>query len=157
MNAKPLRKLFMFLLLSGGLLIVLALLFGREWRDWQSSSSWQTVTTQDFTIQPKSSSVRYRYVVDGQEYENDRIVFFVLAPFQDDRVLNWINTNRQATELTVFYAPDAPEQSVLVRSGLEDPWFVQFPIICGIAGLMLLLPLLFFGGLWRWLRQQFTN
>ena len=157
MNPKIIRKLMMFLLLSGGMLIVLALLFGREWRDWQDSSSWQRTTTNDFTIQPKNSSVRYRYVVAGQEYEGDRIYFFVLAPFQDDRVLRWLDTNRNATELIVHYDPDAPERSVLVRGGLNDEWFWQYPIICGVAGLLILLPLFFFGGLWRWLRQQFTN
>ena len=157
MNPKITRKLIMFLLLSGGMLIVLALLFGREWRDWQSSSSWQRTTTSDFTIQPKNSSVHYRYVVAGQEYEGDRVYFFVLTPFQDDRVLRWLDINHNATELIVHYDPDAPERSVLVRGGLDDPWFWRFPLICGVAGLLILLPLLFFGGLWRWLRQQFAN
>ncbi len=157
MNPKSIRWLVTFLLVSGGIFVFLMLRFGAERRDWLDSSSWQRVTTRDFTIQPKNSSVHYRYIVNDQEYEGDRIYFFVLAPFQDDRVLGWINTNRNATELIVHYDPDAPERSVLVRSGLEDPWFLQFPIICGFAGLVILLPLLFFGSLWRWLRRQFPN
>lgn len=156
MNPQFVKRLVTFLLVIGGIIFYLLLTLSSEWRDWNNSSSWQSVTTQDFTIQPKNSSVRYRYVVEDQAYEGDRITFFVLAPFQDDRVLNWINTNRQATELTVFYDPQAPSHSVLVRE-LEAQWFWQFPIICGIVGLLILLPLLFFGGLWRWLRQQFAN
>ncbi len=157
MTHKKIRTLFTFLLVSSGLLILLALLFGAEWRDWQSSSSWQRTTTHDFTIQPKSSSIRYRYVVNGQEYEGDRIYFFVLAPFQDNRVLQWINVNRNATKLIVHYDPNAPDRSVLVRGGLNNEWFWQYYFICGVVGLVVLLPLLFFGGMWRWLRQQFPN
>ncbi len=157
MNPKTVRNLTTFLLFSSGLLILLALLFGAEWRDWKASSSWQTVTTRDFTIQPKNSSVRYHYVVNNQTYEGDRIYFFVIAPFQDDRVLRWIDVNRSANELIVHYDPDMPERSVLVRGGLNSEWFWQFPIICGVAGLMILLPLLLFSGLWRWLRQQFAT
>ncbi|MCA9919934.1 MAG: DUF3592 domain-containing protein [Anaerolineales bacterium] len=152
-----LRRVAQYLLISGGLLILLALMLSGEWRDWQDSSSWQHVTTSDFTIQPKNSSARYRYIVDGQQYEGGRIYFFVLARFQDDRVLRWLEFNRQAEELTVYYDPDLPQRSVLVRGGLEDPWFLQFPIICGVAGLFVLIPVVIFGSLWRWLQQQFPN
>ncbi len=156
MNPQSVKRIVTFVLVSGGIFIFLALLFRTEWRDWKDSSSWQTVTTRDFTIQPKNSSVHYRYIVNDQAYEGDRTHFFVLAKFQDDRVLDWIAENRQATELIVYYDSKAPGRSVLVRE-LDPQWFWQYPLICGFAGFVILLPLLFFGTLWRWLRRQFPN
>jgi len=156
MKPQFVKRFVTFLLISGGIVLWLALLFSGEWRDWADSDSWQNVTTRDFSFQPKSSSIRYRYAVNDQEYEGDRSHFFVLAKFQDDRVLDWIVENRQVNELIVYYDPDPPGRSVLVRE-LDSQWFWQYPLICGIAGLAILLPLLFFGTLWRWLRQQFTG
>jgi hypothetical protein len=157
MRQRFVHRFVIGILVAGGLLFFLFLIFFSEWRDWRDSDSWQAVTTREFTIQPKSSSVRYRYVVDDRVYEGDRIHFFVLAPFQDDRVLGWIDGNRQVTELTVYYDPEAPERAVLVRTGLTDVWFMQFVLICGVAGIVVLVPVLFFGGLWRWLWRQFQT
>ncbi len=146
----------LFLLTVICLLGWLLVFVGREWRDWQHSDEWQRVTTTTFAIQPKSSRVTYHYAVNGTTYRGQRTHFFVIAPFQDSRVLNWIDENRDATTLTVYYDPDTPIRSVVVRE-VEAAWAGQWLLICGVALLFGVLPLIFFGGLWRWLWRQFAR
>ena len=125
-----------------------------DFRDWLDSDTWTATQSTSLTIQPKTSRVIYTYTVGGQEYSSERTHFFVTAPYLDDRHLAWLNTYRQATGTTVYYNPDAPERAVLVREG-GSVLGIQWMVMAGYACLVCLLPVILFGGIWWWLRQQF--
>ena len=147
-------KLLLPSLVLMAILLALFIIVGRDLRDWADSDSWVTVQTADFTIQPKTSLVQYRYTINSQTYESERTHFFVSATFQDPRHLAWLNSHRQATEITVYYDPDAPQRAVLVPE-ITSIWELQLPLALLMACVIILLPILFFGFLWRWLRRQF--
>lgn len=149
-----LKSLLPFILCIIGGTLWIASQVAIDTRDWLNSDTWVATQSTRLTIQPKTSTVIYDYEVDGQTYTNRRTLFFVGALYDDARHLAWLNAHRQATAVTVYYDPIAPEQAVLVRE-VPSTLFLEWIFTIGYVGFVCLLPGLFFGAVWWWLRRQF--
>ncbi len=134
-----------------GLCNWLLLNIGEDLRDYSDSSRWETVMTSTFDI-GKSGQVEYVYFVDERRYTNRRTHFFAGRDGDHARLNEWINSNRQAAEITVYYNPNVPERSVLVPT-IDWEWMLQIGITAVIILLSILLPYLFFRYMWGWLRN----
>jgi hypothetical protein len=139
-----------------GIGLWLALWAAAEVRDWLDSDTWAATESTSLTIQPKTSQVMYTYQVGGREYTGQRTHFFVSTPYQDDRHLTWLNEHRQASVVTVYYDPDAPGQAVLVRQ-VDLTVGINAGLVAGAVCLSCGLPLIVVGGLWWWMRSQFSD
>lgn len=123
-------------------------------RDWLDSDTWLSTPSSQLEIHSRSSRVRYQYTVDGQIYRSERTHFFMGAPYRSERHLGWLRRHRRAEEVAVYYDPDWPSRAVLVPTVERGVWSGMALTVFWVA-LLVLGPLLFFGGLWWWLWRQF--
>lgn len=122
-----------------------ALRVGLELRDWLDSDTWR-VTRSMLIDQQLDGGVRYGYEVDGWPYVSERTHFFHLSAYLDDRPRRWLDINRGLTAVAVFYDPDDPQRSVLVRRVDGTVW--RIPALLGLLWL-LALGAVIIGGWWR--------
>ena len=118
-------------------------------RDWQDSDTWAATPSSSFSIQSKTSQVRYTYVVDGQTYHGRQVRFFEWLLYSDGTDLEWQHTHRDVPVVTVYYDPEQPERAVLVREVEQER---VIALLLGIAYAVLVIggPLLLFGAFWWW-------
>ena len=120
----------------------------REYQEWQDSSRWEAVQSSYFIL--SRGQVYYEYEVNGQTYDNDR-VRFLSALFNPSTGLDtqWANENRQKTVVAVYYNPDNPARSVLVRD-VDTNKILFGSIGTTFACLIMLAPILFYVVFVRW-------
>jgi len=119
-------------------------------RDWQDSATWAATPSSSFSIQSKTSQVRYTYVVDGQTYHGRQVRFFEWLLYSDGKDLEWQHAHRDVPVVTVYYDPEQPERAVLVRK-VERERVIALLLSIAYAGLVIGGPLLLFGAFWWWL------
>lgn len=133
-------------------LLVLLLVFTasniREYYEWQDSPRWESVQSTYFIL--SRGQVYYEYEVNGQIYDNDRVRFLSVI-FNPSTGLDteWANENRQKTEVTIYYNPENPARSVLVREIDTDKFFYG-SIGVTLACLTMLAPILLYVLFVRW-------
>lgn len=139
------RKVFLLLtaLLTGAALWGMARL-GLELRDWLDSHTWEVTRSTGVAVEP-GGGVTYGYEVDGWPHTGQRTHFFLTVSYLDDRPRRWLDANRNATAVAVFYDPDAPTRAVLVPRVETTVWVAP--------GVVVLLPLLGLGALAWWRRH----
>ena len=130
------------------------LLLGREWRDWRGSESWATVGSSSFAGSTKSGTVRYEYEINGEKFTGSRVRFFEFPLYNDGRDTGWIQEQRNATSVTIYYDPSSPERAVLVRE-IEQGRVITAVMSLAVFVGALLAPILFFGFVWRRLLRAF--
>jgi len=118
---------------------------GLELRDWLDSHTWEVTRSTGVLVEP-GGGVIYGYEVEGWPHTGQRTHFFLTVSYLDDRPRRWLDANRNAIAVAVFYDPDAPGRAVLVPRVGATAWV-------GL-GTMALAPLLALGGLlWGWRRR----
>ncbi|MEM7114177.1 MAG: hypothetical protein AAF614_17215 [Chloroflexota bacterium] len=127
----------------------------REYYEWQDSPRWESVQSTYFIL--SRGQVYYEYEVNGQAYDNDR-VRFLSAFFNPSTGLDtgWANENRRKTKVTVYYDPDNPARSVLVRE-VDTDMFLYGSIGATVACLVMLAPILFYVVFVRWFWRKATD
>lgn len=156
MKSRKTRSFILFLLFA---MVVLAwLLFStwRDWQDWRESEGWPSTTSSSFAINHKSSRVRYTYLVKNQEYTSSRARFFERLLYEGIGDLEWQQAHRDATEVMVYYDPEHPERSVLVRE-VESERVLMLLLTLVYCGLALLLPFFLIGLSFWTLRHLFRG
>jgi len=149
------RWLWPVLLLLG--VVVWSLLrLALDLRDWLDSDTWVTTTSTHLEIRPRVSEVRYRYTVDGQTHSGERTHFFMGAPHLSERHLRWLHRHRRAEQVTVYYDPHWPSRAVLVPTVASGVW-AGMALTGFWVALLVLGPVLVFGGLWWWLWRQLRH
>ena len=123
----------------------------QDWQDWRDSDSWAKTTSTHFAINHKSSRVSYSYLVNGQSYTGTRVRFFE----------GWLydgltDLHRDVNEVTIYYDTQAPQRAVLVKDiDLARVATQLFTLVyCALA---FLLPFLFIGLSFWWLRRAFRG
>lgn len=146
-----LLMLFIFALLAWQLFRV-----ARDGRDWRDSDSWLSTTSSSFAISHKSSTIRYTYLVDGVEYTSYRVRFFEGLLYERIGDLESQQAHRDITEVTVYYDPEHPQRSVLVRE-VEFERVLMLLLTLVHCGLALLQPFILIGLSWWILRRLFRG
>ena len=136
-------------------IIIFSVMNIREYYEWQDSPRWESVQSTYFIL--SRGQVYYEYEVNGQTYDNNR-VRFLSTFFNPSGSLDteWANKNRQKTEVTVYYNPDNPARSVLVREVDTDKFFYG-SIGVTVACLAMLAPVLFYLLFVRWFWRKATD
>ncbi len=98
-----------------------------NWTEFQDSETWSTTDgviietniyqeydseDEEYSYEP---NITYRYVVDGAQYESDRIGFFSKSYDTQAEAQEVIDSYRQTSNVEVIYNPDNPEKAVLER------------------------------------------
>ena len=82
-----------------------------------------------------SVDVRYRYELDGQEFEGDRLRFGNVSYKSRSKAQKVMNRYPRGKEVEVFYDPENPQSSVLIK-GIGLSW-----LAVGLGAAMFLLGL----------------
>ena len=85
-----------------------------------------------------SVDVRYRYEVDGQEFEGDRLRFGNVSYKSRSKAQKVMNRYPRGKEVEVFYDPENPQSSVLIK-GIGLSW-----LAVGLGGVAFILGLVVF-------------
>ncbi len=148
-HRKKLLSLVWVMLCLLGCCACITLTLLSDLRAWRDSATWVATPSSSFSIQSKTSQVRYTYVVDGQTYHGRRVRFFEWLLYSDGKDLEWQHTHRDVPVVTVYYDPEQPERAVLVREVEQEQ---VIALLLGIAYAVLVIggPLLLFGAFWWW-------
>lgn len=104
-----------------------------------------------------SPDIVYTYTVDGKEYESDSYYYADVSTSNRDWAEKAVEDHPEGSEITVYYSPEDPEASVLVKDTEKMGFLAWVPyIMMGIGGASLLVPLgmLVYGGLLVWVIRQ---
>ena len=147
------------LLLSVLLFVVVATIlnFRRQSAEWRDSQNWTATQSSWFSVNEKSGWVSYGYVVDGKSYRGSRVHFFATTPAYSQRFKDWLAANRNREQVTVYYNPQSPQRSVLVRDAQPNELLTVVGMNAVIVVITIALPMLIFGWAAWWLWRQFAG
>jgi hypothetical protein len=135
-----------------GLLFLTVFNYTADYRDWQNSDTWHTVTSDAFTVSPKTSTVLYTYTINGQSYESTRSHFFIIQN-QDSRWSPWMIDHLDTAVVTVYYDPNDASWAVLVPE-TDILAVYQLPLTILVCFMIISFPLLTWGGFMWWFRRK---
>ena len=138
----------MGLIFGGGMLV------GGYWmHDWQTAVQ-DYVSTQGTVLSSQvaekrdedgtqySPDIAYKYTVDGEKYENNSYYYIDFSTSNRGWAADAVKKYPEGEQCTVYYSPDKPQNSVLVKDTDKLGFLAWLPyILMSVGGLILLIPL----------------
>ncbi len=127
---------------------VLSLMEAKESTDWATtpgtvlSSSVYDSTNHDVDVKKSvyHASVIYEYYVDEKLYSGDRIAFGDYGSGDSSHAEDIVSRYLVGMDITVFYMPDSPDESVLEPGMTMQSYYVLgFGLVFFITGVLLLI------------------
>jgi hypothetical protein len=112
----------------------------RESKHWPSVSGQITAARIEHQSDSHGSGeyyprITYEYSVDGQRYESERVIFGGPLASSHFRAGREVSRHRPGKQVTVYFDPNDPMQSVLKAGATRDAWqWIILGVVFAFAG-----------------------